>query len=507
MRFVIAAGSLLVWVVAAPMITSAQLPRPADLAGIARKLPSLDRFMTNRPLETTFDDTIGAQPYLDRRNITRQPGDMKRLPRTSNGSFILQPGLWEGTFESYCLRPATWAPGAGDGYLWARLKGARATAIGTILRGSAAHPNVPRGDIQMLLWAILSRTRVDDMPATLQAAARVLLPASEIRSVNASGFQVLDAASRVQLFRDVSGPLRQVLDIESDLRYQFSKGNANYEQIEKIAVLAGAPPAQNKNAITRGQWSRHPGGYYIRYYPDSFAEMRMQVLVPARVRVVRDQLNRIVLMEANGRKVETTYNDAVAPRTHPQVPRLKAYAFKTIRVTRRGAGGKPEVLEIKDRGYTFHHTPQTRRGVIAMLMAVASDAFSAVTGTPLEARQDWGGWAGRAERAHNYWEDAEYLRARADAAARRGDASSVDDAGDTEHYEDGIETAITGDTADRVGWIAETHEMFNEALEYAISVLDGLPGTSTTGDSPGYDPGGGVATGSGGGQTLGASGR
>jgi hypothetical protein len=490
-------------------VVAAQLPRPADLAGIARKLPSLDRLMTNRPLETSFDDTVGPQPHLDRRNITRQPGDMKRLPRTSNGSFILQPGLWEGTFEGYCLRPATWAPGAGDGYLWARLKGARATAIGTILRGSAAHPNVPRGDIQMLLWAILSKTRVDDMPPKLQAAARALLPASEIRSVNVNGFQVLDAASRTQLFRDVSGPLRQVLDIESDLRYQFSRGNANYEQIEKIAVLAGAPPAQNRNEIKRGQWSRHPGGYFVRYYPNSFAEMRMQVLVPARVRVVRDRLNRIVLLEdSRGRKVETTYNDAVEPRTHPRVPQLKAYAFKTIRLTRRGPGGAPQVLEIKDRGYTFHHTPRTRRGVIAMLIDGVRDTFAAVTGTPLEARQDpYGDWAGRAERAHNYWEDAEYLRARADAARRTGDASSVDEAGDTEHYEDGIETAITGDTADRVGWIAETHEMFNEALEYAISVLDGLPGSSSTGDSPTYDPGGGIATGSGGGQSLGASGR
>ena len=286
---------------------SAQLPRPADLAGIARKLPSLERLMTNRPLETTFDDTVGPQPYLDHRNITRQPGDMKRLPRTSTGSFILQPGLWEGTFESYCLRPATWAPGAGDGYLWARMKGARANAIGAILRGSVAHPNVPRGDIQMLLWAILSRTRVSDMPPKLQAAARVLLPASEISAVNANGYQVLDAASRTQLFRDISGPLRQVLDIESDLLYQFSRGNANYEQIEKIAILAGAPPAENRNEIKRGQWSRHPGGYFIRYYPNSFAEMRMQVLVPAKARVVRDRLNRIVLTEdGSGRKTEVT---------------------------------------------------------------------------------------------------------------------------------------------------------------------------------------------------------
>lgn len=45
------------------------------------------------------------------------------------------------------------------------------------------------------------------------------------------------------------------------------------------------------------------------------------------------------------------------------------------------------------------------------------------------------------------------------------------------------------------------------ALEWAISVLEGLPTTSTTDDPPAWEPGGGVAVPSRGGQTLGISGR
>src|SRR5689334_24104905 len=93
----------LVLIVVLPAVLAAQLPRPADLAGIARRLPSLDRFLQNRPLETTFDNTLGQLKMLDRMGSTRQPGDMKRLARTSNGAFVLQPGLWEVNFESYCL--------------------------------------------------------------------------------------------------------------------------------------------------------------------------------------------------------------------------------------------------------------------------------------------------------------------------------------------------------------------------------------------------------------------
>ena len=69
-----------------------------------------------------------------------------------------------------------------------------------ILRAAAAHPNVPRDDIQMLLWAILSRTRVSEMPPKLQAAATRVLPAAEINSINVSGLQALDIADRTHCF-------------------------------------------------------------------------------------------------------------------------------------------------------------------------------------------------------------------------------------------------------------------------------------------------------------------
>jgi hypothetical protein len=231
--------------------------------------------------------------------------------------------------------------------------------------------------------------------------------------------------------------------------------------------------------------------------------------VPQRVRVVRDRLNRIVLTEdANGRKTEVTYDDAVAPRTHPRISRLRAYAFKTIRLTRRGPGGRPEILEVKDRGYTFHHTPRTqRRGLIERLIDGVRAAFIELTGTPLAAQPSWERWGDRIETAQNYWESAEYIRARAEETARTGDESSVDEAGDIGHYEDGIEVAITGDTGDRVGWIAEMHSHFADMLEWADSVIDTLPTTSSADDSPSYDPGGGLASGSGGGQGLGSSGR
>ena len=492
-----------VWMLAmlamVPVVAAEQLPR--DLGGLVRKMPSLDRFMKNRPLETTFDDTLGQPRLLDRWNVNRQPRDMKSLARTKNGGFALQPGLWEGTFQSYCLRAATWAPGAGDGYLWAPMKGGRAGAISTILRNTHAHPRIPQGDVQMLLWAILSKTRVSEMPPRLQAAARALLPAAEINAINVNGLQAMELAERTRLFRGVTGPIRQALDVESELRYQFSRANANYEQIENIAVLSGAPPPENRNAIRRGQWSRHPDGYFIRYYPDSFAKMKVQISVPEKVTIRRDQLHRIVSMADSRGLIEITYNDAIAPRPHPTNKRLRAFVFKTLRITRRGTGGTPEVIEYQDQGYTFHQSRPPRRGFVALVADGVRDAFTALTGTPLDARQDLPGWAGRVIQAHEIYEDGEYVRDRIENATTEGGADSIDEAGDTAHVREAIVVVVTGDTGDRVGFITEMQERFHNMLEHAINVLRGLPDRSDAG----YDPGGGIGVPSGGGQSLGGS--
>ena len=489
-----------------PVVATAQLPR--DLGALARKLPSLDGLLRGAPLTTNFDDTGRQLPVLDRKEMRRKARPLRSLARTATGGFVLQPGLWEGTFESFCLRTATHAPGKGDGFLFAPIKGARAPAIQAILSAMVKHPEIPRGDAQMLLWAILSRVRVSAMPPRLQVAARVLLPASEIRAINANGLGVLAAAERTRLFGGLAAPVRQALEVESDLRYRFSQADVTYDEIERIAVLSGTRPADNSNAIRRGQWSRHPRGYFIRFFPDSFANTRVEVLVPGRVTVTRDRLNRIIALEdARGGRTETIYDDAVAPRAHPKDSRLKAYAFKTIRFIRRGANERPEVHEIHDQGWTFHRSrPRTRGASAAPVMRVVSAAFRPGPAS-LALQGGFERWGERAEQAQDIHDRYEFYRDRADRATDDASEDSVDELEDTDHYRDGIDAATSGDPGDRLEWMIDHQERENAALEWAITVLEGLPTTSTADDPPAWEPGGGVAVPSRGGQTLGISGR
>ncbi len=495
----------LVLVAALPLTAAAQLPR--DLGAIARKLPSLDALLRGAPLTTTFDDTARPLRVLDRKPVRRTARPLRDLPRTATGGFVLRPGLWEGTFESYCLRTATHAPDQGDGYMFAPFKGARAGAIQAILGGTVRHPEVPRGDVQMLLWAILSRVRTSDMPPALQLAARLLLPASEIRAINANGFDVLAAAERTRLFGGLTTPVRQALEVESDLRSLFSRADATYDEAERIAVLSGVP-ADSPNTVQRGQWSRHPRGYFIRFFPDSFANTRVEVLMPGRVNVTRDRLNRIIAIDdERGGRTETIYDDTIAPRRHPRDARLTAYAFKTIRFSRPAAGGRREVHEIHDQGFTFHRSRPRSRGVVAAPAARVIHAAYRLSAAFPALQGAFERWGERIEQAQDIHDRYEFYRDRADSATAEPTEDAIDEVEDTDHYRDGIDAATTGDPGDRLVWIIEHQERENAALEWAIAVLEGLPTTSTTDDGPSYEPGGGAAVPSGWRQVLGISGR
>ena len=51
--------------------------------------------------------------------------------------------------------------------------------------------------------------------------------------------------------------------------------------MERIAVLTGEPPlGEGSKGIPKGQWSRHPDGYYVRYMPQGYSYTVIQVWMP-----------------------------------------------------------------------------------------------------------------------------------------------------------------------------------------------------------------------------------
>ncbi len=451
------------------------LPKGADT--VLRKLPSLDSLTKGTPpLTTEFDDTVG--PVAFKTDPAAVAGKLTDLPRAADGGFVLRPGLWEGTFQSYCLAPATYAPGSGDGYLYAPLKGSRAEIVDTILRGSGTHTEIPQGKIQLLLWAVISRSKVSDLPADQRQVAATLLTADQIKTLNAEGLGLIPPSERSRLLGSLPAAARKSLEQEADVRDRLQRSTSTYQDIERVAILSGAPPPITGPHVTRGQWSRAPdGNYFVRYLPDGFSRMRVEVLMPEPHHVRFDRLNRVVLIEdARGNKTETEYDDSIAPLTIPQDRTLKAYAFKRIRVTSVRASGSPEVHELKDKGWTFVRS--SRRPSAAVLPAI----FSGFAPPPV-VRARWQEGGGRFEHLQERYEQAQEIKERYDYYSERIDrlrehptADSVDQLGNLEHYRDGTKAAF-GDLDSQLDWLREHQERENAALTYATGVINTLPGT------------------------------
>ncbi len=267
----------------------------------AQKIPSLDEitkhldqfsvqklFEGQPPITTTLTDAVTEVTFLD----DFEPWDwasLSRQPREAGGQFRLRGGAYLMETESYCLRAGSYAPGAGDGYLYAPLKGPRAKVVHNVLLRAYGRPHVAQRQIQSLLWAILARTKISDMSGDLLLTAREMLTPSEIYEVNGGALGVVPPQVLHEALEKASPAVAPVLEAEANLRSLMSKGDSTYEEYERVAVLVGkAPLGPGSREVPRGRWSFHPAGYFIRYLPHSYPTTAVWVYTPERFAIETD---------------------------------------------------------------------------------------------------------------------------------------------------------------------------------------------------------------------------
>ena len=286
-----------------------RLPRsiPTEIPRIER-LPSIDDLLGRDPLTTSLADAVTEVAFLDRFD-PENGSPLLELPMGLDDGVTLVPGLWDAHVQSYCLKAGTFGPSRGDGYLWAPFKGPKADVINAILSKSALNPNLPQRDIQVLLWGIIARTRVSQLPAGSREAARVLLSESQIASIDGSALDVIPD----DWIRKITGPLdsvvRRAVEAENRLRQAFANpGAAAYNELERIAVLNGVPPVSERGREVKARrWSFHPNGYFIRFIPSSYTNMQLQIYVPERFSAERSGNRITTLSDATGARLQVTY--------------------------------------------------------------------------------------------------------------------------------------------------------------------------------------------------------
>jgi hypothetical protein len=437
---------------------------------IPKDIPGLDDILKSEPpLTTGVQDAVTEVPFLDDYNPECfMPLTM--LPRTAEGAFILKrTGDLEFEAESYCLKAGTYAPSGdrgGSGYLHAPQKGPLADVVRSVIRRSYLHPDIPQRDIQVLLWAIIARAKFSSMPRAYQLIAARLLTPQEILRLNGGALGLVPKRLKDQAFEKLPPAARRVLEAEAELRSLLTEAQATYEDLERAAVLTGDPPPDKEDRqVPRGRWSLHPEGYFIRYFPRGYREIRIELSVPAPLEVGRDDRGRVTLIaDKDGNRIEAEYDDGVAPTSISGEPSLKGYPFRSIRFAYPDPDepGKKLSAQWVGTGWTFVGVPSGGgRG------GQESGRFSGV--------------ADRYLRAQGHRKDLELLtegfakvRSR---KAQRNPSSSAESMASVmalAHFAEALREVVEGSGTERAGWILNPVNLVKRAWQYEVTIYEGI---------------------------------
>ncbi|MEH3112506.1 hypothetical protein [Pedobacter terrae] len=245
------------------------------------KALGVDRFLKQPAAITTSFEDVNRDgekmpDFITSLNLKAQP--LYLLPKNPEGGFVLCEGLYEMTNKSYCLKAGTFAPSKGDGYMFAPVLGQKEEIVVAILKSAEKHPEVDQHDIQALLWTIIARTKFADFSGQVKIAAVKLLTPKQITQLEGGALGVLPFDVMEKAKDQLPEGVKAVFEAENNIRQLVASGNYTYADMEKYAIIAGmAPP---RSDVPSGIWTKHPDGYYVRYFPSGYSVTKVQVYVP-----------------------------------------------------------------------------------------------------------------------------------------------------------------------------------------------------------------------------------
>lgn len=326
----------------------------------APQVPDLDKLLQEEPpVSTSLADAIYDIQFLDAYN----PGKGAQvifLPLTPQTALPLLPGLWEGSFQSYCLRAGTYGPGEGDGYAYAPLKGKQADIVANVLKNSVYHPEVTQQNVQLLLWAIIARSKPSECNKEIQKAARVLLTPKEYDRLNGGALGKIPQPVLNAAMQKLPPVARDVFQAEARLREMLvNPVLAPYHEVESVAVRVGEvlPPPDSRD-ISRGRWSFDPDGYFIRYFPYDYTTTRIQLYYPENFNIETDENGLITSIgDRRGMKISIAYDLDVEPFNFAGDDNVAGIAFKELILSWMGTDGATKTRSVKNTGWVLAGVP------------------------------------------------------------------------------------------------------------------------------------------------------
>ena len=244
-----------------------------------------------------FNSETPAQPDLVSEQL---PQSLMDLPQTQYGGFVLKPGFYEAEFKTYCLQPGTPDPRQGDAYLQGPVTGHRKEIVESVLLNSRDKRNIDQKNIQLLLWSVVSRSDFNRLSPAVQTDAMQLLTPKQIFELKGGVIGAIKTAAYST----------GVLNANSDIKRLFASSFNSYEAYENIAVRREQSRVI-KQGVKYDQWFKQKENYYIRYFPESYKKVRIQVYVPDGILDADNKFNGdYVVFDPTGQQATPAFTNA-----------------------------------------------------------------------------------------------------------------------------------------------------------------------------------------------------
>lgn len=233
---------------------------------------SQEHLSRNQQQQQNEKSVTATSSAIDTLLIDEQPQPLTDLRQTEEGQIVLQEGFYEATYKSYCLQPGTPDPTDRDAYLQMPLQTHRKEIVETVLRGSLQKPELEQKNIQLLLWSVVSGSDYNRLSWPVQLTAQQLLTKKQIFQLKGGVVGVMKTVAQ-QL------PDARISGAQVSMKRLFETGTSSYEAFERVAVLR-EKSIVHKADYKKEQWYQKPGGYYVRYFPNGYQQVKVQVYVP-----------------------------------------------------------------------------------------------------------------------------------------------------------------------------------------------------------------------------------
>jgi hypothetical protein len=276
---------------------------------------AMSDWLSNAPVSTGFDQAIYEVGFLSDFEPSEEDYAMlASQPYHKTEGFMLSPGAYTMQTRSFCLKAGTYGPSHGDGHLYAPLKGKSADFVQQILWRYGQNPQVPQGKVQVLLWAVIAGADMNTLADEHQQTLYQLFTIGDLARFKAKHSATSYARTKIAEFSvGMRTRLAPALEAESKMRDMVRRANVAYDEFERVAMLSGEAPMEDMvRQVSRGRWSYHPDGYFVRYFPNGYKQTRVDVFVPEEIVEEMDSMDRIVAFQDPllGR-IELEYNPEI----------------------------------------------------------------------------------------------------------------------------------------------------------------------------------------------------